>query len=437
MSARREPLPAALHVAPDLRVGVLDTPIAPDAVDMLKVALSEIDSGRAVFPVWGVEQVIDAETGEVTWRCRCGGLPRCKPGKHPVGHLAPRGFKDATKNPHRAIQWFTAEPNANVGVVTGAVSGFDVVDIDPKDGGSLEAWEARFGPHPGGKVRTGSGGWHLEFPHTSGVRDGKLKALGLRGIEIKADGGFVLAGGSLHISGTRYERVRAYDASCQPLPEQVSTHCQGKAKKVDSWASRAVEGIVADFRLTESGKDKALVIAAMKLASIAATGRIEEAQITTVLLPEALAKGIDQNEALRQIANGIEIGRRNPRHIPEFNAITNRSEACEVIERWFLGVSADPLLIGREGLVVKKILTGLYLDALRAGKVRFEESWRQVARSAGVATKTAFKHRDSELLRRHVNIPDKGSYGDDRAATWMLTPRDFTAIEGSGVSMRS
>ena len=48
--------------------------------------------------------------------------------------------------------WFRRWPDANIGIVTGAVSGLVVLDIDPRHGGeeSLGRWEAEHGPLPPG-----------------------------------------------------------------------------------------------------------------------------------------------------------------------------------------------------------------------------------------------------------------------------------------------
>ncbi len=46
--------------------------------------------------------------------------------------LTERGFKDATRNVGKVVQWWTNEPDANIGVPTGAVSGLTVIDVDIK-----------------------------------------------------------------------------------------------------------------------------------------------------------------------------------------------------------------------------------------------------------------------------------------------------------------
>jgi DNA-binding transcriptional ArsR family regulator len=79
-----------------------------------------------------------------------------------------------------------------------------VVDCDPRNGGPAERAELvrRFGPIPEtAEVITGGGGRHLFFRYDGG---GVPKALA-EGIDLKGDGGYVVAPPSMHPSGKRYE----------------------------------------------------------------------------------------------------------------------------------------------------------------------------------------------------------------------------------------
>src|SRR5689334_24729014 len=98
-------------------------------------------------------------------------------GKTPVTEL---GFKDATKDPEIIRRWWTEWPEANVGVVTGRISGIIVLDIDRKHGvdGAVSAAELDLPKTL--TIRTPSGGFHLFFkapagaivPRRIGVRPG-------------------------------------------------------------------------------------------------------------------------------------------------------------------------------------------------------------------------------------------------------------------------
>jgi hypothetical protein len=101
--------------------------------------------------------------------------------------------------------WFRRWPEANIGVVTGRVSALVVVDIDPRHGGpeSIEQARREYGPLPPTvEAETGGGGRHLYFAHPGGLLRNRV---GLApGIDLRGDGGCVVAPPSLHPSGRRY-----------------------------------------------------------------------------------------------------------------------------------------------------------------------------------------------------------------------------------------
>jgi putative DNA primase/helicase len=138
--------------------------------------------------------------------CSCGKEVCPSAGKHPYGLLVPNGLKQATSDPNVVRRWWTLNPRANVGIATGQISGIAVMDIDPRNGGtaSLEALIARIGPVPTtATVRTGGGGFHYYFQHLGDPFKGGSNVLG-RGIDIKADGGYVVAPPSIHLKGINY-----------------------------------------------------------------------------------------------------------------------------------------------------------------------------------------------------------------------------------------
>jgi hypothetical protein len=102
-------------------------------------------------------------------------------------------------------RWFERWPDANIGVVSGAVSGLIILDIDPRHGGeeSLARIEKRQGATPPTvESATGGGGRHLYFRHPGGTVHNRVN---LRpGMDLRGDGGYVVAPPSLHPSGKRY-----------------------------------------------------------------------------------------------------------------------------------------------------------------------------------------------------------------------------------------
>ncbi len=119
------------------------------------------------------------------------------PGKHP---RTAHGFKDASEEERQITEWWEEWPDANIGVPTGAVSGFLVLDIDPRNGGDA-SWEAlvqKHGTPPAtAEQATGGGGRHFVF-HDPGVSVPKELA---PGIDVKSAGGYIIVAPSIHLSG--------------------------------------------------------------------------------------------------------------------------------------------------------------------------------------------------------------------------------------------
>lgn len=140
--------------------------------------------------------------------CSCGGSsvnPKCKPGKHPFSRLVPHGHRDASSDSEQIREWFT-NTSYNLGLATGWVSGIFVLDRDDRDGGatSLQALEAQYGVLPQTLTQTTGNGAHYVFRQPQEL-DIKSRAGNIApGIDIRANGGYVVAAPSRHENGKIY-----------------------------------------------------------------------------------------------------------------------------------------------------------------------------------------------------------------------------------------
>jgi hypothetical protein len=125
-----------------------------------------------------------------------------------MGMLVPHGVKEATTDKETVRRWWTQRPDANVGIATGVVSGIVVLDVDPRHGGdrSLAGFECQHGLLPKTVVAiTGGGGRHLFFAYPCVV---VRNAIGLApGLDVRGDGGYVIAPPSRHETGQLYRWV--------------------------------------------------------------------------------------------------------------------------------------------------------------------------------------------------------------------------------------
>ena len=163
---------------------------------MVDWALKYADQGFAVFPLHSIS----------SGQCTCKAKKDCSsPGKHPHWgeKTLRRGVKDATVDPKQIKAWWKHWPNANIGIATGRISGVVVIDIDGPDGEkSLKKLQRQCEKLPKTlRAQTGKGA-HLFF--RSGGHEYKNRTAIYPGIDIRGDGGYVVAPPSAHIAGKRY-----------------------------------------------------------------------------------------------------------------------------------------------------------------------------------------------------------------------------------------
>jgi putative DNA primase/helicase len=169
--------------------------------ESLDAALSYAARGWNVFPCHAV----------IEGRCTCG-QPACdKPGKHP---RTAHGFKDATTDASVIRAWWERWPEANVAIATGQCSRLAVLDVDDYAGGDdeLRELERVHGALPDAPVSlTGGGGRQFLFER-NGVAIVSRNGVVAPHIDVKADGGYIIAPPSSHLSGRRY----AWDGAAHP-----------------------------------------------------------------------------------------------------------------------------------------------------------------------------------------------------------------------------
>jgi len=145
--------------------------------------------------------------------------------------------------------WFARWPDANVGIVTGRVSGLVAIDIDARHGGeaSLRRIELERRPLPTTiEAMTGGGGRHLYFSHPGGRVANRVGLL--PGLDLRGDGGCVVAPPSLHPSGRRYAWVRGRSPDEAPLAAMPGWLLPGERARhpghpPEHWRRVAREGV--------------------------------------------------------------------------------------------------------------------------------------------------------------------------------------------------
>ena len=147
------------------------------------------------------------------------------------------------------VEWFWRWPDANIGIVTGEISNLIVLDIDPKHGGdtALERLEHKFRPLSATvEAITGGAGRHLYFAHPGGLT--RNRAGFAQGIDLRGDGGYIVAPPSVHPSGRPYTWApgRSPDEiTLAPLPRWILVPIRGPrvGRSLLQWRQLVHEGV--------------------------------------------------------------------------------------------------------------------------------------------------------------------------------------------------
>ncbi|WP_374843508.1 DUF3987 domain-containing protein [Brucella haematophila] len=301
---------------------------------MLDVALSYIQNDIPVFPCRaGDVDVIDNATGEIS----------VLPAKAP---LISNGLKGATLTERIVRAWWDEKRHggAMVGIPTGSRSGIFVLDIDMHrdsegnliDGkAALAALEAVNEPlPPTAAVRTAGGGEHRYFNHVEGVRNrGALS----KGLDIRGEGGFVIAAGSVTADGRVYEWID-HDGEGLPvvadapqwlldliLPPTVTVSPSDwsyQAEGHDHYVAAAMESELAQLAsTTEGSRGEQVNASAFSLGQLVGAGALDRTEAERGLFDAALANGVvakdGEKEIRLKIKRGLDSGMRQPRQLPE------------------------------------------------------------------------------------------------------------------------
>jgi len=245
-----------------------------------------------------------------------------------------RGFHDATTNPATIRRWWNANPSYNIGVRTGMASGFFVLDIDGAEGErNLDQLQQQHGFLPATAEATTARGRHLWFRCAAPIpcSAGRIAS----GVDVRADGGYVVAPPSVHPSGRRY----AWRSECSlaeapswllDLARKKPTITQQALAKVrlarmavspGNYGAAALQAEIAALAGAPQGqRNHALNRAAFSLAQLVGGGELDQQIVIDGLLHACERNGLlsDPDDGLRKcertIESGMTAGMQQPRN---------------------------------------------------------------------------------------------------------------------------
>lgn len=162
---------------------------------------------------------------------------------HGKAPLTQNGCKDATTDKKQIEEWWNKHPNANIGIATGYISaGLLVIDLDiDEDKGingydTLKRWEVVHGKLPDSwQSITGRGGYHLFYWSLELIYN-RVKIM--EGIDIRGEGGYIVAPPSIHPNGKRYEWEQSPDEfELVEAPDIVLAFLNQKSEEQKSFTS--------------------------------------------------------------------------------------------------------------------------------------------------------------------------------------------------------
>jgi len=245
--------------------------------------------------------------------------------KVPSSGLAWKKYQSTRPSEAAIRNWGLHAPDANIAIVTGEISGLFVVDCDTQE--AFDSLQER-GFDETALVQTGKG-YHVYFAYPSFKVGNRAKVL--PGVDIRGDGGYVVAPPSIHPSGVPYKWLVEHSP---PVPladapdwllsllrpvnapqESARVNREGKAiKNPDAYAAAALENEIASVSSAQTGeRNNSLNRAAYNLGSLVADQFLNRSDVINSLLSAALSIGLNEKEALATIESGLSGSANAPR----------------------------------------------------------------------------------------------------------------------------
>lgn len=244
--------------------------------------------------------------------------------KRPDGRVCPKGFKDATNDLTKVKSAWKRLPNLNIGIVTGKENGIVVVDIDGDVG--KKTWRNLIRQHEYKsktlKITTCKG-CHLYFKYPSALRVIiKNRVRFVDGIDIRADGGYIVAAPSVHPSGKKYQVARPIDFSeLEELPDWLLQLILNKNSNDDvkTESSAMLQNVPLDIKnaltaisTTQKGSRHNVLISQSNLiAGKCLQGKLDEEYAKNLILQAALKNGSPEKEILQCIDDAFKFVTQN------------------------------------------------------------------------------------------------------------------------------
>lgn len=184
--------------------------------------------------------------------------------------MVSRGFYAAATNDEIILEWHKQWPDANWAMRTGdsldGGAGIAVIDIDNKSNGFV-TWDFLREENPEAietvTVASGNGGQHLWFLHPQGIEiSSKQSALG-EGVDVRADGGYILIPPSKTNAPYRFE-LNPDETEIAEIPEWILSQLNGRVSDIKETTVPAAAKVEENINQGERHQSLVSVAGAMK-----------------------------------------------------------------------------------------------------------------------------------------------------------------------------
>ena len=146
---------------------------------------------------WNIIPIHSAKKG----KCSCGKVECSAAGKHPL--LNDWKIYQNEKVTHEQLDhWIDEFPGSNYAVITGKISNLVVVDLDGEQGS--KSFKEHIVDFPSTRISKTGKGYHLYYKYPAEEKRVRNAVGVYDGIDIRADGGYILVPPSSHVSGNDY-----------------------------------------------------------------------------------------------------------------------------------------------------------------------------------------------------------------------------------------
>lgn len=205
-------------------------------------AKSYVAAGLKVFPAHGTRTDLTCTCGHVD----CGNI-----GKHP---FTKNGLTDASGNIDELAALFKYRSDLNIAIRTGEVSNFFVLDVDSRKGGDESIAKLQtYGELPPAPCSITGGGYHILFAYPGIKITSRSQAFGpeLPGLDVRGDGGYIIAPPSLHASGKKYEWYKDAPDDTPQAPAWLLEFLKPKKQEIKPLSSDHSSGASSDWSVEE------------------------------------------------------------------------------------------------------------------------------------------------------------------------------------------